>query len=57
MLVSFSPLLLESAHVLTRHLPTVISDDKKAVSIEWARKWNNELRKEYGDEDREEDNF
>ncbi|KAL2285607.1 hypothetical protein FJTKL_07636 [Diaporthe vaccinii] len=35
----------------------VISDDKKVVSIEWARKWNNELMKEYGDEDREEENF
>lgn len=57
MLVSFSPLLLESSHVLTKLFPTVISDEKKAVSIEWARKWNEELMKEYGDEDREEENF
>lgn len=57
MLVSFSPLLPDASHVLTKHLPTVISDEKKAVSIEWARKWNEELMKEYGDEDREEENF
>lgn len=34
----------------------MISDDKKAVSIEWARKWNSELLKEYGNEDRAEEN-
>lgn len=52
-----SPLLLDSFGVLTKHLPTVISDDRKTVSIEWARNWNNVLMKEYGNEDREEDNF
>lgn len=53
-----SPLLLVCSHnrILTRLLPTVISDDKKAVSIEWARKWNSELLKEYGNEDRAEEN-
>lgn len=42
---------------LTRHLHTVISDDKKAATIEWARKWNNDLVKEYGEDGREEANF
>lgn len=46
-----------SSHVLTRHLPTVISDEKKAVTIEWARKWNKDLMKEYDDEDRDDENF
>lgn len=35
----------------------MISDDKKAATIEWARKWNDELMKEYGEEGREEANF
>lgn len=52
-----SPLLLDSFRVLTKHLSTVISDDRKTVSIEWARNWNNELMKEYGNEELEEDNF
>lgn len=52
-----SPLLLDSSNILTQRLPTVISDDKKTVSIEWARNWNNELMKEYGNEDLEEQNF
>lgn len=51
-----SPLLLDSSSILTKHVPTVISDDKKTVSIEWARNWNNELMKEYGNEDLEEQN-
>lgn len=52
-----SPLLLDFSSILTQCLSTVISDDRKTVSIEWARNWNNELMKEYGNEDREEDNF
>lgn len=51
-----SPLLLDSSSILTKHVLTVISDDKKTVSIEWARNWNNELMKEYGKEDLEEQN-
>lgn len=34
--------------MLTRHLSSVVSDEKKAVSIEWARKWNEDLIEEYG---------
>jgi len=37
--------------MLTRHLPSVISDNKKTVSIEWARKWNEDLINEYGEPD------
>lgn len=35
----------------------MISDDKKTVSIEWARNWNIELMSEYGNEDRQNENF
>ncbi|KAG6357647.1 hypothetical protein INS49_013524 [Diaporthe citri] len=43
--------------MVRKYCTQVISDEKKAVSIEWARKWNNDLMKEYGDEDRENENF
>lgn len=38
-------------------LSTVISDAKKTVSIEWARNWNSDLMREYGNEDRGNENF
>lgn len=34
--------------MLTKHPQTVISDEKKAVSIQWAQNWNDELINEYG---------